>query len=565
MNPILFTPDETAFDTNGIGILSDALECHVIQVLNGQYELTLRYPVTGVHYKNLARRAIILAKPDPVSDPQPFRIYRRLPSSSGTITVYARHIAYDLMGVMVSPFSASGVHAAMQALADNAVTPCPFTFWTDKTAEANMTVPVPSSVWPLLGGSKGSVLDCFGGEYEFDRFAIKLWNHRGKDRGVSIRYGKNLTSLEQDENISNTYTGVYPYWLGVDGTLVQLTEKIIDAPGTYDHVRIMPLDLSQEWEEAPSEEQLRQRTEQYITANDIGIPAVSWKVKHVGLEKTEEYKDLAPLEYVLVGDTVSVDFAAMEVSTTARVVATDYDPIRDQFYSTTLGRVRASIADTIANQNTQLEAIKKDFHADVQKATTSATEWLTNGKGYKVERRDDSGMVIDTLYMDTPDIETAVNVLRIGQSGIGFSQSGVDGPYYSAWTLDGVFDASVAKVINLIAERLLSASEDSDLEVSAARLEMRYKERETFHISNEYGNRAQVGFRVYDDDGNLVQAAFHNAHQLSFGGPGVGDRVYFGVNTDTMAPYLILPNAPDSQRTLSWKDNGDGTYSLIGT
>lgn len=357
MKPILYPSTETAFDTNGIGILADGFDWHVLPVLNGQYEMTMRYPVSGVHYKALTCDAKILAKPDPASEPQPFRIYRRIPSSNGTITVYARHAAYDLRGVVVSPFSATGAPAVMQALTDNAVTDCPFTFWTDITTDATMDVAVPTAIWTLLGNSKGAVLDCFGGEYEFDRFTVKLWERRGEDRGVSIRYGKNLTSLEQDENVANTYTGVYPYWLGGDGTLVQLPEKIVAAPGTYDHVRIMPLDLSQEFQNAPTEAQLRAYAEQYIADNDIGTPQISWKVQHVDLEKTEEYKNTAILERVLLGDTVSVEFPEMGVSASARVVAVDYDPVLERYNSVTLGSVRANIATTIAQQQQQLNKV----------------------------------------------------------------------------------------------------------------------------------------------------------------------------------------------------------------
>ena len=457
MKPILYSSNETAFDTNGIGILTDALECHVLPVLNGQYELTLRYPATGIHYKELVRRAIIMAKPDPVSELQPFRIYRRVPTSGGTITVYARHIAYDLTGVVVSPFSATGAPMAMQALAANAVTDCPFSFWTDKSTGATMDVSVPTAVWTLLGGTEGSVLDRFGGEYEFDRFAVKLWNHRGADRGVTIRYGKNLTSLEMDESIANTYTGVYPYWLGSDGTLVQMKEKILYASGTYDHTRIMPLDLSQEFTEAPTEVQLRERAQQYMANNDIGTPSVSWKVQHVDLEKTEEYKGKAILERVLLGDTVSVEFADMGVSASSRVVATDYDPIREQYNSITLGKVKASIAGTIVEQQKEIQ--KKPTVSMVERISTLLMNSLLGAHGGAVRLLDTDGDGLpDELYIgDNADPALAVKVWRFNYEGWAASKTGYNGPFVFGATLNDGIMADWVTACKLVAGTITSA------------------------------------------------------------------------------------------------------------
>ncbi len=441
MKPILYDESEKSFDSNGIGILSDAMKCIVTEEQNGPFELMMTYPISGIHYGDIAQRRILLAKPDPVRKTQPFRIYRITRPINGIVTVYARHIAYDLMGVLVNPFKATGVQLALQALKSNAITPCPFSFFTDKSTTANMSVRVPKSIWSMLGGSEGSVLDVYRGEWEFDRFLVRLWNHRGTDRGVTIRYGKNLTSLEQDENCANCYTGVCPYWTSYEGDTAMLPDRIVKAPGTYTYERVMPLDLSQEWDKKPTEEQLRTRAERYIKDNDIGVPKVSLKVEFVPLDQTDEYKGLALLERVLIGDTVAVSFDKIGVDAKARVVKIQYDSILERYVRLYLGSVKANITDTIVHQQHQIE--KAPTMTDIEKAQAAATAWLTNGKGYKVERRDDNGNTIDTLYLDTPDINTAVNVLRIGQSGIGFSHSGVNGPYVYAFTLDGHFNADV--------------------------------------------------------------------------------------------------------------------------
>lgn len=441
MSLILYPYNETAFDTNGIGILADVIDDEVYEELNGQFELSVQYPVTGIHFSDIVTDAYITAKPNPVSDPQPFRIYRITKPMKGVVTIYARHIAYRNNKIVVSPFTAVSAVSALQGLKSNAVNACPFEFWTDKTTEAEMKVEVPKSIWTLLGGSQGSILDTYGGEYEFDKYTVKLHNRRGTDRGVSIRYGKNLTDLKQDESIANVYTGVYPYWKGSDGTLVQLEEKYINGPGTYYEDKILPLDLTDKFEEQPTEDQLREAAESYIASNDIGKPDISWTVEFVQLEQTEEYKGKALLERVLLGDTVSVVFPMLNVNVSARAVAARYKPTLGRYKNITLGRVKANMASTIASQKQEIQ--QRPTMTQLEQAREAATAWLTNGKGYKVERRDADGNTIDTLYLDTPDINAALNVLRIGQSGIGFSHTGVNGPYISAWTIDGKFNADM--------------------------------------------------------------------------------------------------------------------------
>lgn len=456
MIPILYTHSEKAFDHNGIGILSNTLKCRVVEGLNGTYELTLKYPITGIHYKEIVNRAIILAKPNPVSRPQPFRIYRRVPSSKGTIVVYARHIAYDLMGVTVSPFTATGIQSALAAIPANAVTECPFSFWSDKNTGSTLTVATPKDIWTLLGGSEGSVLDVYRGEYEFDRYTIKLWNRRGEDRGVTIRYGKNLTSLEQDENCASCYTGVYPYWADTEGNLVQLPEKIVYASGNYDHTRIFPLDLSDKWTEQPTEDQIRSAAESYIISHDIGTPAVSWKVEHVALEQTAEYKGMALLERVLLGDTVTIVFPDMDVSSASRVVETDFDVLLERYNSVTQGSLRANIADTLAHQKKELE--KKPSQTLVQTMVATLTAGVLGAKGGAVRLLDTDGDGMpDELYIaDNPDPALAVKVWRWNYEGWAASKTGYAGPFIMGATLDDGILANAVTAANLVAGTIKS-------------------------------------------------------------------------------------------------------------
>ena len=454
MIPILYSPDELAFQTNGIGLLSDALDCTVTEELNGKFELEMKYPTTGAHFESIAQRSIILAKPDPVSDPQPFRVYRITKPINQITTVYARHIAYDLSGIVVPPFTVIGAAAAMQALSANG---SPFTFWTDKSAGATLSVPIPTSIWGILGGSSGGILDTFGGEYEFDRLSIKLHARRGEGRGVVIRYGKNMTDFQQDENCSSCYTGVYPYWADQDGNLVQLPESTVMAEGDYGYTRILPLDLSDQWESAPTHDALRSRAMTYIRDNQIGVPSVSWTVKFVQLEQTEEYRRTALLERVLLGDTVSVIFAQMGVTASARAVSIQYKPLLERYDSVKLGRVKANIADSIANQQKQID--KKPDKSVVRFISKNLTNTMlgTNGGSVRLLDTDNDGLP-DTLYIaDNPDPAQANKVWRYNYEGWAGSENGYNGPFVLGATFEDGILADVITAAKLVSGTIQSA------------------------------------------------------------------------------------------------------------
>lgn len=439
MMPILYNSIENQFVTNGIGILADAVSCKVTEELNGKYELEMVYPIDGIHYTEIKNRRLLFCNANKENNPQPFRIYRITKPINGKVKVYAAHISYDLSGVPVMPFTSNSVAAAITALETGAAVDSPFTFWTDKTNAGNLTVATPLSTRFVLGEGDNSIIRIYGGELEFDRYTVKLHGQRGTDRGVSIRYGKNLTSLEQDENNSNVYTGVYPYYSDGDN-ITQLGELIVPAPGTYDYTRIMPLDLSSEFESAPTQAQLRAAAEEYIASHNIGIPEVTLAVSFALLEQTEEYKHLALSERVFIGDTVNVEFAALGVSATARCVKTVYNVLLERYDGVELGNARTNISDTNAKQQQAINAVaSQPVSTAVQNAINAATALITGNKGGYVLLHSTTGdkQPDEILIMDKPSIEEAVKVWRWNNSGLGYSSTGYNGPYETAITQDG--------------------------------------------------------------------------------------------------------------------------------
>lgn len=501
MRPILYPATETAFADNGLGVLFDATSCTVKEERNGSFELEMKYPVTGLHYGEIAQRTLIMAKPSPGREAQPFRVYRISSPMGGVVTVYARHISYDLSGVALSPFSAQGLAQCLEKIAANAVpSDHGFTFWSDRVSGATwaafgsktwaevseqtwssigeaaqpgsgqtnigaLQVAKPCSIRALLGGSEGSMLDVYGGEYEFDRFAVKLWSARGADRGVTIRYGKNLTSLTQEANCAEVYTSVYPYWTNGE-TTVELPEKTVAVAGTYDYVKVLPLDISGAFDAQPSEDALRTSAQYYITDNKVGVPKVSLTLSFAQLEG----------EVVELCDTVSVSFERLGVSARAKIVATTYNVLLDRYDSVEVGDSRSSIADTIAGQAADIKNIP--ISLDLQAAIVNATGWITGAKGgYVIFKRNDEGQPTEILIMDSPDIETAVNVWRWNMGGLGFSSSGVNGPYETAITQDGSIvgkfvtaDGLYVNAANVNGKLTASQIDATNLEVAAANI-----------------------------------------------------------------------------------------------
>lgn len=482
MKPILFPSTATEFNTQGLGVLTDAISCTVTEERNGAFELTMQYPDTGVHFAEITDRCIIYAIPSPYRAPQPFRIYRITRPMDGIIMVYAQHITYDLSGVPLNPFTAINAPDALSKLSLNAAVDSPFNFWTDKSTVASFTVSTPSSTRSVLGGSSGSILDVYGGEYEWDGFTVRLYGQRGYDNGVVISYGKNLTDIEQDRNISNVATGIYPYWTNAEGALVTCDPKIVNAPGTYDFTRVVPVDFSSDFETQPAPEQLQARAEKYVEDNKIGIPKTSITASFVQLEQFPEYEDLALLEKCDLCDTVTIRYPQLGVEAKAEIVKIETDVLLERYSSVEIGDVRTNIADTIVGQ--QQEIKQKPSETYLREAVLALTETIIGASGGAVRLLDtnNDGMP-DTLYIaDDPDPTKARKVWRFNHEGWGASNNGYNGPFSYGATLEngmvadfitaGTLNADLVNIVNLIADHVVSRNAGFEMDLWAAVLRL---------------------------------------------------------------------------------------------
>ena len=350
MIPCLYDSREMRFDHNGIGKLADAQSCTVTEKRNGSYELKLVCPADGIHAEMLEEGNIILAKPSDTMQSQPFRIYKITTPIDGKLEVQARHISYQLNFITVSPFSVNGCGGAMQGLKSHAASDCPFSVWTDVASSAMFTVSVPASFRNCLGGMDGSVLDTFGGEFEWDRYTVKFHRARGADHNVHIVYGKNLTDFKMEKSIENTITGVHPYWVDNETQAVmELPEKVVMVSRkSVPYQKITVLDCTSAFQEKPSEAALREYAQDYIDTTSLTEPEVDIKIDFIQLWNTPGYEDVVQAEQVSLCDTVHVYISKLGIEASSKVTETEYDSLLERYNSITLSN------STVSSRNSSL-------------------------------------------------------------------------------------------------------------------------------------------------------------------------------------------------------------------
>lgn len=431
--PILFPASATAFASQGLGVLSDAISCIVTEERNGMYELQMQYPITGIHFSEIEQRSIILAKPNYTDDPQAFRIYKITKALGGICTIYAQHISYDLSGYEIEGgLSASGLTEAVQLLSQYSGA---FTVSTTKTGSAIFKTDVPASVRSWLGGKEGSLLDLYGGEWHWDGYNCVLSTARGTNRGVTIRYGKNLTALEQEAECSNLYSTVRAYYSNQE---TMVSGDLVPTGITIDTARILFVDATTDFSEAPTSARLTSYAQEYIQKHNLTAPTVNLTLDFVQMQGLSERVDLC--------DTVTIQFEQLGVSATAKCIKTEWDVLEDRYTRTEFGDARSSLSKTIVqnvadtqsemlNMRNSIAQTKSDLELSIDRASSLITG---NSGGYVViHDSDNDGKPDEILIMDTDDITTAVKVWRWNKNGLGYSSTGYSGSYGTAITADG--------------------------------------------------------------------------------------------------------------------------------
>ena len=458
MIPILYEAKTNDFTGNGTGFLRDATECTVKEVRNGTFELTLKYPENGVYADKLTEDAIIKAKPNNKDNDQLFRIYKSGKTIAGVNTFYAEHISYELNSnpICQPVIEGKNPQQAIEQVLSQAAVPNNYTAWSDIQTRNSTSVDDVVSVRKMLGGVEGSILDTWGGEYQFDNFTIKLWKSRGKDTGETIRYGKNLITAEQEKNISNTVTAIFPYArykkdeTSEEEILVKLSEGIIKTPNAdrYARLECEPVDFSDKFDDGIviTEDMLRKVATAYAQSG-IDEPSISIKASFQDMNKIKGNENLATFNSIDLCDIVTVIIEKLGIDVKAKVVSYTYNVLKERAECVEIGETRTNLTKQItAESKEQADRIIKTatfsekLEASLKQRIADATAAITgNSGGYVVLYPPENPQEI--FVMDTPDTKTAKNVWRWNKAGLGHSSNGVNGPFNVAIQQDGTIIA----------------------------------------------------------------------------------------------------------------------------
>ena len=533
MIPILFKADATDFSTFGIGALTETLTCEVTEERNGGFECKLTYPSSGRLHNEILKDRIIKAKPNDTKAPQAFRIYKISLPINGTITVYAQHISYDLSGIGIMPFEkrATTPQQAIDYVLQHATSPHNFTFQTDYSVAKDFSVLKPKSIRACLGGEEGSVLNLWGGEFEWDNFDIKHHQGRGEHTDIVIEYGKNLTKFSHESEDSGVYTEVLPFAFMENEeegeTLVTLPEITVPIDNSQLlHKKTLFLDLTDSFDDGTliTESMLRNKVEAYIKSHSLDAPVPNITVSFEPLWQMPEYA--AVLERLTLCDTVTIRHSVLGVTAKAKVIKTVYNTLAEKYTSVSLGSAKASLINSIEQSTEELEKVmdKANVSANrvpmlINSAIRKATETLTGQTGGYVvmHTHTDTGQPYELLILDAPSIEEAVNVWRWNVNGLGFSSKGYNGPYETAITADGRivadFITSGTLVANIIKAGTISSVDGSsfwNLDTGEVVLKA-YATTEKVEKVEVAANQAQTSANKAQTSANQAQTSANNA------------------------------------------------------
>lgn len=385
MIPILYDKNETAFVSNGLGRLRDCISCLVPEERNGIYECDFEYPVNGAHYDEIQVGRIIGVTHEESDDIQPFDIKGYTKPIDGVVTFHCVHVSYRQSYITVTASNINTLTDAFTAL--QTTEPAnPFSYTTDKTSSGFASVfdGLPKSVKSVLGGVEGSILDAYGGEYEWDRFNVRLWSARGVDRNFSIRYGVNMLDYEEELDTSGTYYKCIPYW--TDGT-----NKVVGSVQTASGVTVtgrdecVPLDVSDKFESKPTKAQVEAMGLQLMNQQNPMVPKQNIHVEFVRLQDMG-FEWLDSLYECKLCDTVRVVFPDYQTESRFKIVKTVWNVLEDRYESMELGDLSVTLAEALgvsSGGNTADRLASKFFVQSVisDDVTLAADALKTSGWG----------------------------------------------------------------------------------------------------------------------------------------------------------------------------------------
>lgn len=397
MNPVLYRADERSFRTFGLGEISDAYKVTVTRERNGNYDLYIKYPVNG-HFASVFKEEMkIKADAGKRTKWQTFEINRIVKNSSEHIEIYARHISMRTSDLALKPIvRASNVNAetALRLWRENLIGDDVFDVSSDIQTIGSISWDVDKigNARKALGGASGSILDVFGGEYEFDNNLIILHKQMGRKAPTVLEYGRNLLSVEEERLLDGNYTSIYPFARYTPSgeesheVLVTLPEYIIDSPylRLYAQRRISLVDFSGKFDDKhpPTTEKLRSLGQSYIKSNNIGAPKISTEVSYVDLSQTLDYQDFGVMEEVELCDIIPLYYPQFDITTTTeKVVKVVYDVYTESNEEITLGTIGQSLSSSMTAGIADRLSVVEERQASIE---STLPQYLISGTGNKI-------------------------------------------------------------------------------------------------------------------------------------------------------------------------------------
>lgn len=465
MYPILYPANEKKFENNGLGIITDVEEISVVEELNGQFELEMTVPIQTCNRLNIEKRMFIFVDANETDQGQPFRIYEYDKADDYTMFIRAKHITFDTEKQFVESYKNDRVKTveALNEILTRSEPKKPWIAWSDIDTETKVNLERQQTS-DCIQGVRGSMLDSFGGEIKRDMYRFEFHKQRGRDNGVLIAFQKNMTGIDVKLDIDSVATRIFPYAQGEnEGDIIILPERFIDSPyiNNYDDILIRVVEI----QDVKSVEQLRNKAKSFFVNNKTDIPKMSAKISFVPLQKVAGYEKYAVLERVALGDTVHCSHPDFPEVTAAKVIRTDYDPISEMYHSIEIGDAKFSLTGSQKGLEDKIKDDIENNKSEWRKIIDQVTDKITGNSGGHVVLHPKNNPS-EIFVMDKDDINLAKQVLRINKEGIGFSKNGVNGPFETAWTVDGVFladfikagklNADLINVINLKADSIVS-------------------------------------------------------------------------------------------------------------
>lgn len=448
--PYKVTPSLYSLSKQYIGTLNDLITYTIFDE-NGYWKMILQYPTSGTYYNEMLSGSLIYAQPEIGRELVFFDIVSVQTIVIGTVTVTATS---EITPYIPPALNTMTVSQALTLINTNVnqVQTCPFLFsaspttsgdtWATTTHE--FWTDIPKAVRPLLQGAEGSVVDVFGGEWEFDHYKCVLYESRGSDNGVQYRYGKNITSISERINIDDIYTHAFSFWKGTasSSTDTEQGEYYVMAGSVMNILnsayssmfptqRTLVIDASSEFETKPTQAELDAYTQKYVSDHASGTPQVTIKVSIIDLANTQEYEDIAELEQVNLYDTITIVFPRFGINVKSKITEIEYDVLKEKNNRVIIGDVTTSLSDIIAGNKRDIVKAKYELRKWADRAMERATEALAGWAGGNIRKNyNKNDHKQQSMYiMNTDDVDTADKAMTFDGIGFGVSTEGAKGNY----------------------------------------------------------------------------------------------------------------------------------------